>query len=222
LSIKTLDASFPCVNIEKVPIAELKCKLEEIERISVAEWTFENVAEFIKVIDKKDRFSSYVDVFRDQKIDGESLLALNLDVLITHLNFKVGHAVQLMDHIGKLRNGFFISKNVNEYTNGTDNVRKQSELIFKMKEFEKISIKQEEIAIRWSSEEVSNYIENVEKKSFIEYARKFREQNIDGEGLLSLTVKDLIEIFQMNAEKASHLNDHLEKLRCSVLSKIYQ
>jgi hypothetical protein len=127
-----------------------------------------------------------------------------------------------MDHIGKLRNGLFLSKDINECTNNTNNVRKQSELIFKMKEFEAISIKQEEIAIRWSSEDVSNYIENVDKKSFIEYACKFKEQNIDGEGLLSLTVNDLIEIFQMNAEKASHLNDHLEKLRCSVLSKIYQ
>ncbi len=221
MSIKTLNASHPRVKIEQMPIVD-QCKLKEIERISVAEWTFENVAEFLKAIDTKDRFSPYIEVFRHQKIDGESLLALNLDVLITHLNFKVGHALQLMDHVGKLRNGLFLSKDINECTNNTNNVRKQSELIFKMKEFESISIKQEEIAIRWSSEDVSNYIKNVDKKSFIEYACKFKEQNIDGEGLLSLTVNDLIEIFQMNAEKASHLNDHLEKLRCSVLSKIYQ
>jgi len=202
---------------------------ENIEKICVAKWTIQNVVNYLKIIDQKECLSPYINLFVQHKIDGESLLSLNLDILIKHMNFKVGPALQLVDQIQKLRNGLFSRENINACSSISSKVRKQSNLICQMKEFENIEIKKEEnmpfkkeIVMRWSREEVSKYIENVAKKSFYQYAKHFKDQNIDGEALLSLTIKDLTDIFQMKREKAIELNDYLEILRCSILKKIHQ
>ena len=219
------------IEIEK-PTSNVQLKSKETENIEkqcVGEWSVQNVVNYLKMIDRKDFLSPYINSFEQQKIDGESLLSLNLDILVKHMNFKVGPALQLVEHIGKLRKGLISPDNINSSTTISNKVRKQSHLICQMKEIEDIQFKKEEnssfkqeFVMRWSKEEVSKYIENVGKKRFNHYASKFKEQNIDGEALLSLNIKDLTKNFQMSSKKAEELNDYLEILRCSILKKIHQ
>ena len=62
-------------------------------------WTIEQVMEFIEKTDLKESMEK----FRDNEIDGKALLLLKRDLVLSHMGFKLGPAVKLLDVIDELR-----------------------------------------------------------------------------------------------------------------------
>lgn len=63
-------------------------------------WTVQNVFEFIKAL---PGCSDYADEFRLQEIDGQALLLLKEDHLMTTMNMKLGPALKICARINSLR-----------------------------------------------------------------------------------------------------------------------
>lgn len=55
--------------------------------------------EFIEKTDLKESMEK----FRDNEIDGKALLLLKRDLVLSHMGFKLGPAVKLLDVIDELR-----------------------------------------------------------------------------------------------------------------------
>ena len=207
ICVSNNDSSF---EIDDTPITKKK----------IYEWNVENVAYYLSAIDEDKCFSEYIDVFKEQKIDGKSLLLINIEILIKYMNMKIGPALQLNSHIEKLKSSYFTRKNNNIVENVNDlgvtpkTLRLINELVDTSND-QKIKVTE------WSTEKVANYIETLGKRAFTQYANKFRDQMINGEALLSLNVKNLVEQFQMKLGPAIELNDHLEQLRCSMLKNLF-
>lgn len=77
-----------------------KRKVEDID-ISTAPklWSIDDVISFIQQTDLKD----YVSNFQENEIDGKALLLLKRDLVLSHMGFKLGPAVKLLDMIEELK-----------------------------------------------------------------------------------------------------------------------
>ena len=194
---------------------------ESITTKKITDWSVENVAYFISHIDENNYFAQYADSFREQCIDGKSLLPLSVDILIKHMQFKVGPAIRLNEHLEKLRKSYQAANpGTNTASTSAENLMSiKPKTVRLMKELVACTSQKSKIT-DWSVEDVVNYIETVGKKYYASFSHKFRLQSIDGEALLSLNTENLVDHFQMKLGPAIQLNDHLEQLRCSVLSNL--
>ena len=64
-------------------------------------WTVEQVCDFIRTIDQAN-LDDVVSKFREQKIDGASLIELKVELLIHYLKLELGPALKIMRHIEQL------------------------------------------------------------------------------------------------------------------------
>ncbi|XP_057307411.1 polycomb protein Scm-like isoform X2 [Hydractinia symbiolongicarpus] len=62
-------------------------------------WSIDDVTAFLQQTDLKD----YIEKFKENEIDGKALLLLQRDLILTHMGFKLGPAVKLLDLIAELR-----------------------------------------------------------------------------------------------------------------------
>jgi hypothetical protein len=182
--------------------------------ITVYDWNINNVVDFLKKIDEGNSFSEYINLFKEQKIDGRALLKLNVDILVKHMNFKIGPAIKLIDQIDMLRQSSpptpctsSTSVTTQNETTPVTPTNKKPKTIYLIKNNQKIEVTE------WTIDQVSDYIKYVGKESFADYAHKFKQNNIDGKTLISLDTQYLIENFQMKLGQATYLNAYLEKLR---------
>ena len=63
-------------------------------------WTVEEVSEFIKTI---PGCAMYAEEFRSQEIDGEAMLFLKVEHLMTRLNIKLGPAAKICARLKQLQ-----------------------------------------------------------------------------------------------------------------------
>ncbi|XP_014673390.1 PREDICTED: polyhomeotic-like protein 2 [Priapulus caudatus] len=89
----------------RVPIAvrpKLKMKLERLKE-NPLEWSVDDVARFIE----NTECAHMSRILREQEIDGQALLLLNLPTVQEHLELKLGPAVKLCHHIERVKVAFF-------------------------------------------------------------------------------------------------------------------
>jgi hypothetical protein len=65
----------------------------------IAEWSFDEVCIFLQ----ERNLESFVQKFKDEQIDGEALLLLDVDLMKKNLNMPLGHAVLLNKEITELK-----------------------------------------------------------------------------------------------------------------------
>lgn len=68
--------------------------------IMVHKWTVSEVCEFIKGLQS---CSDIAEEFENQEIDGQALLLLTPDNLVTHMGLKLGPALKILDNVRKLQ-----------------------------------------------------------------------------------------------------------------------
>lgn len=80
-----------------------------------------------------------------------------------------------------------------------------------------IGLPANKIPLFWNPDEVYTFVRYVSPVKGI--ARSFREQEIDGEGLINLTTSDLTKYFQLDQDAASCLNATFHQLRKEIISR---
>ncbi|XP_074657747.1 uncharacterized protein LOC141910814 [Tubulanus polymorphus] len=73
--------------------------VERLRHVSIADWSIDDVAEFIA----KVGFTVQAENFRDQEIDGKSLLLMKRNDVLTGLSLKLGPALKIYDQIVKIQ-----------------------------------------------------------------------------------------------------------------------
>lgn len=68
--------------------------------VMVHKWTVSEVCEFIKGLQS---CSDLAEEFENQEIDGQALLLLTPDNLVTHMGLKLGPALKILDNVKKLQ-----------------------------------------------------------------------------------------------------------------------
>ncbi|CAB3990239.1 sex comb on midleg 2, partial [Paramuricea clavata] len=65
-------------------------------------WSIDEVVEYFK----KSDISKYAELFRQHEIDGGALLLLNRETIMSCMQFKLGPALKLLNHISELKTKF--------------------------------------------------------------------------------------------------------------------